>query len=187
MGISPPSHPSESTWKSYLKEIERRTALKLRDSAQKDIEDCSQSAAEKLHRYVERAGLPHSAEGLIEVIVRRTVASHLRRKRVERRIFSPIEISDSVGARDEIELREIEEEVAWKAAFVLGLFQKVDAKCLPLAEARSSGEGLKRFAERVAVEHAAVRKRWQRCVERLHLTLKAMGVHWGVPKRQSAP
>ena len=184
MAAGPPYRPDERTWKTYFAEIRSRTPPKMRGFAEADVEDCIQAAAAKLWHFFERNGEPDSVEGLIEVIVRRTVASFIRREQVRRRFFTPGDPSDSIADQDERELREIEEEVAWKSALVLAYFRKANAKCLPLAEARSQGEDFKRFSERVALSHALIRKRWQHCAERAREVLRASGVYWGAPRRR---
>lgn len=175
------SEAQAQDWNGHVAEIQRRMRIHLRGVDSADIEDCAQRAALSLLRFTRRVGCPHSPNGLIEVIVRRTAQTFLRGRYRRRRRLAVVDLIEELADRDERDLLDLEEEVAWKAMQVLEYFRQKDAPCVELAEARSRGEDLKQLADRLAQSHDMLRQRWSRCVRGLRIVISKGVLSWAPP------
>lgn len=168
-------------WNAVRASVHRRAAYHLRGWDQAEIEDAVQDVAYKLVCFVRRSGSPTHLDGLLTVIVRRTVVGRIReRDRARRAVLRAAQEAPeaSPDGTHRLELAEIEEEVSWKAFQVLEFFRLKHAGCVELAEARANGTDFKHLAAATKQSHAALLQRWSRCMQRLKAAIGRGELAW---------
>ncbi|MFN8588478.1 MAG: hypothetical protein U0704_11850 [Candidatus Eisenbacteria bacterium] len=166
-------------WSDIRSSISRRMSYHLRGWESAEIEDATQDVLLRVMRFFERSGMPHSLDGLVRVICRRTAVERMR-IRARRPAPQPVREDHAVTA-DEATLRELvdlEEQVAWKALQVREWFRAHQAPCLELADARAAGTAFKELAGRTGVSHVALLQRWSRCMKRLREAIAQGKLPW---------
>jgi len=183
-----PDHEDELPkldWDDLRAMAGRRLRARLSGFSQQDIEDAVQDVTERLVKFIHRHGMPDHLGGLLIRIVRAVAADAIERRQRER----ALERGDISTWLDEPSWADVEEHVLEQYRLivfsVLAYFKLKRAGCVPLANAKASGESLKEYAARLKVSYQRERMRWSRCVKLIHEAMRKnrLRLNWPTPRK----
>jgi RNA polymerase sigma factor (sigma-70 family) len=154
-------------WEYARKFLRERIAAQLRPLDEPSLDDLTQEALVRLLRVVRREETSR-LEGLMHEIARRTCIDLIRRRRRWAQVLRPMpegELAEPNSiAGDGRALGDPIERIRFT---VMEYFRVNDVPCREVAEAYFEGQDWLAVATRMGRSHAAIRKQWSRCVQRL--------------------
>jgi DNA-directed RNA polymerase specialized sigma24 family protein len=187
-----PDHENELPkldWESFRAMAGRRLRARMTGFNQQEIEDAVQDVTERFIKFLRRRGMPEHPDGLLVRIVRAVAANAIERRQRER----ALQAGDISTWLDEPSWADIEEHVLEQYRLivysVLAYFKLKKAGCVPLANAKASGESLKDYATRLKVSYQRERMRWSRCVKLIHEAMRRnrLRLNWPTPRKRKSP
>jgi RNA polymerase sigma factor (sigma-70 family) len=160
-------------WDRTLSLLRRILHSHLASDERQEIGDLAQEAAIRVLRAARRGPID-STEALAGDIARKTAADFVRRKIQWRRLLERAGQEAQVPPVPCYAGAALGDPLARLRFAVLEYFSDASPGCHELARTYfSQGEDWKRVAERLAVSHAAIRRRWSRCVGRLREQIRS--------------
>jgi DNA-directed RNA polymerase specialized sigma24 family protein len=157
---------AELDWGRARQLLRRYVAMNLGAGEESHLDDLVQEACVRLLR-ASRREAPRDLETLCATIARRTWKDFLKRRIRARAVFAAVEIAD-VEQPDPRSLRDplLGDVLQRLEQIVLEVFRRHGAAdCAELARDYFDAHDWAEVARRRGSSHAAVRKRWSRCVE----------------------
>jgi RNA polymerase sigma factor (sigma-70 family) len=151
-------------WQTVRSALRRHFGPKLDSADAHELDDLIQEGCVRLLRAARREPV-EDLQGLITVIARRTFQDWLRRRYRNERLWKPLEASDELAIPPAVDPRfgDLVERIEF---MVLEVFQReARPECEKLARGWFSRRSWKELADELGLSHAAVRKRWSRCLE----------------------
>ncbi len=163
-----PMAPAEPPfdWEEARRFLRERIAAQLRPLDGAALDDLTQEALVRLLRAVRRQEATNP-NGLMYEVARRTCIDLIRRRRRWAQIVRPMRDSDAPAAPGPFDGAGLGDPVERIRFTVLEYFRVHDAPCREAAENYFAGMDWQSVAARLGKSHAAIRKQWSRCVQRL--------------------
>lgn len=164
---SMPPRDDAIQWDDARRFMRERIAAQLQPLDGPLLDDLTQEALVRLLRAVRREEAMRP-EGLMHEIARRTCIDLIRRRRRWGLVLRPMpEGEPNVAAPPSRDGRFLGDPVERIRFTVLEYFRVNEAPCREVAEAYFDGQDWQSVAARMGRSHAAIRKQWSRCVQRL--------------------
>jgi RNA polymerase sigma factor (sigma-70 family) len=162
-----PSRDDAIDWDQARSFLRERISAQLRPLDGPTLDDLTQEALVRLLRAVRREEAT-SLNGLMHEIARRTCIDLIRRRRRWAQVQRPMPEGElPAAAPTACDGRALGDPVERIRFTVLEYFRVNDAPCRSVAEAYFERQDWQSVAARLGRSHAAIRKQWWRCVQRL--------------------
>lgn len=155
---------SSIDWNGVRASLRRRLAGRLDPAEAHELDDLIQEGCVRLLRASRREAIG-DVEAMTSVIANRTFRDWLRRRTRHERLWQPLEGAPDLAMDPPSDARygDLLERIEF---MVLETFHREERQdCAELARGWFAERNWKELADRLGLTHAAVRKRWSRCLE----------------------